>query len=672
MKIRTQLIVAMLTAAMLPYIAVVLFACRSFNSASSDSILTFINKESNLCAEYINRFFMSLITEAKSLTSDDAVRFSLENSVAFDSDDWVEYPEVIQACNAALAAVETNNAICEVYMINTKGIVAASSNNYAVGTKSFDIAELDRIAAKHNGIGDIYLDEDTGKFRTTIVKRVFSSNNSKIGILYEIIDLSTVTDYIQLAADNGEISGFLIDCNGNYYETGSFSVRNMNQVKEFIDIAESIAPAAVYTGDGSTGLAQFKYSYDYTVKNAYAVKIETGEWSFMRVTPQKYLNQFVASPVKSIKIFAVVIAILVAALVVFFCAYFTAPISKIVNVINSKKHGDDTAKLDIKGNNEFGEISYALNSMFDSVFESEQRYRSVVSMNDNIIFEVNLKTDTVYVSNNFNRKFAFRAKDDSIGGSFLFKLKVFKDDAKRFNADVTSILTNGTKWEGEYRVMDAYGSFSWMRFKCKKYFDRNNMPSKVIGMIVDIDKVKKSEMKLVQKASYDALTQLYNRQTFMIALEDELRMSAARRSLDALFFIDLDDFKHFNDEYGHACGDEVLRFVADSIKEITFERGFGGRIGGDEFLFCLTELKLIGDAGNAAKELIETLDKGFESESTGITLNIHCSVGIAFFRENGNTPEELQEAADTAMYNIKKHGKSNFAYASSTTTGTAK
>lgn len=182
-------------------------------------------------------------------------------------------------------------------------------------------------------------------------------------------------------------------------------------------------------------------------------------------------------------------------------------------------------------------------------------------------------------------------------------------------------------------------------------------------MIADIDREKKSTINLMQKANYDALTQLFNRASFLRSLDEEMRQSESRRSLDALMFIDLDDFKHFNDEYGHKCGDDVLKFVAESIKELTSDRGFGGRLGGDEFVMCLTNLKLIGDAGKVADDMIKTLNAGFKSESTGLQLNIHCSIGIAFFRENGSNPTELLESADTAMYKIKKSGKSNYAFA---------
>ena len=57
--------------------------------------------------------------------------------------------------------------------------------------------------------------------------------------------------------------------------------------------------------------------------------------------------------------------------------------------------------------------------------------------------------------------------------------------------------------------------------------------------------------------------------------------------------------KYFNDEFGHSCGDEVLKYTADSIKEVTFERGFSGRFGGDEFVICLTDFADKNMAGEA-------------------------------------------------------------------------
>jgi diguanylate cyclase (GGDEF)-like protein len=199
--------------------------------------------------------------------------------------------------------------------------------------------------------------------------------------------------------------------------------------------------------------------------------------------------------------------------------------------------------------------------------------------------------------------------------------------------------------------------------KATKFFDRNENPSKIIGVIVDIDREKKSKMSLMLRASYDSLTQILNRETFIKQVAETIEQTSYRKELSAILFIDLDDFKHYNDTYDHDGGDEVLKFTADSLKEITFERGFAGRFGGDEFVACLTGLTLYQDAGNLAQELIDTMVKGFFCQKAGKVIEVHCSVGIAFLHESGKTAEEVIAAADGAMYNIKKHGKSAFAYA---------
>lgn len=202
------------------------------------------------------------------------------------------------------------------------------------------------------------------------------------------------------------------------------------------------------------------------------------------------------------------------------------------------------------------------------------------------------------------------------------------------------------------------------KIQAKKLHNRKDIPTRIVGVMTDIDREKESELHLIRKATLDALTQLNNRETFICKLGSETSNMTGKSSLLAVMFIDLDDFKHFNDNYGHKCGDEVLKYTADVIKELCFGRGFGGRFGGDEFIMCLTDLKLIGDAGETAENLIAMLNKGIDSKSTEVHLCIGCSVGIAFYGENGNTAEEMIAAADAAMYKIKKHGKSNYAYAS--------
>jgi diguanylate cyclase (GGDEF)-like protein/PAS domain S-box-containing protein len=304
-----------------------------------------------------------------------------------------------------------------------------------------------------------------------------------------------------------------------------------------------------------------------------------------------------------------------------------------------------------------------LNDLFDRLAESNLRYDTMVEMTNNIVFSIDLKRRTVETSKNFNKKFAFRPKDNSLEESFVYKMRVHKDDKEKYFTDIDAILKEANFIDGEYRIRNLYGDFAWVMFKATKFFDRNENPSKIIGVIVDIDREKKSKMSLLLRASYDALTQILNRETFMKQLSETIEQTSFRKELAALMFIDLDDFKFYNDTYDHDGGDEVLKFTADSLKEITFERGFAGRFGGDEFVACLTGLTLYQDAGNLAQELIDSMNKGFFCNKAGKVISVHCSVGIAFLHESGKSAEEVIAAADAAMYNIKKHGKSAYAYA---------
>jgi diguanylate cyclase (GGDEF)-like protein/PAS domain S-box-containing protein len=337
--------------------------------------------------------------------------------------------------------------------------------------------------------------------------------------------------------------------------------------------------------------------------------------------------------------------------------------------IKRKQNGDLKYEISVKSKDEFGQMAVLFENVFEKMLESDHRYETIVDMTDNIIFEVNYKKNTVFTSKNFNKKFSLRPKDDTIKESFLYKTHVHKDDKQRYEQDLEGILGPSNTLQGEYRVKNVYGDFGWIALKANKFFDRNDRPTKVVGVIVDIDREKKSKMSLLQRASFDNLTQLFNREAFLKALQNELEVSGMKKNLSAIMFIDLDDFKFFNDEFGHACGDEVLKFVADTLKEISFERGFAGRFGGDEFVVCLTNLTLYGDTGKSAQEIIDVLGKGFTSESTGERLEVHCSIGIAFLRENGKTCEDVIAAADEAMYNIKKHGKSAFAFAKARESG---
>ncbi len=343
--------------------------------------------------------------------------------------------------------------------------------------------------------------------------------------------------------------------------------------------------------------------------------------------------------------------------------FVTKPLNSIVETLVKILRGDHEARIGTVSNNEYGQISRAFNNLVDEIVVSEDRYRTIVEMSDNIIFEWNFKTNEVFFSNNFNKKFSYRAPSDHFGDSFLLKAKLHPDDADRYRDDLDK-LEKGKNFErNEYRMKNIYGDFIWVLMRTATLHDKDGKPLKVVGVMVDIDRAKKSEQQLTARASYDALTELYNRETIESQIDNEIALSEARKSEMAVLFVDVDDFKHYNDNYSHATGDQVLKFVAKTLREVVDEYGFAGRYGGDEFIACIRNAEVNAPAA-AAKEIITRLEAGFDSD-VGERLKVSVSIGIAVIKDDYNTRVEyLIGKADDAMYSVKKSGKSNFAFIS--------
>lgn len=339
----------------------------------------------------------------------------------------------------------------------------------------------------------------------------------------------------------------------------------------------------------------------------------------------------------------------------------TRPLNKIEETLVKIHRGDHEARIRNMANNEYGQLSRAFNNVVDEIVVSEDRYKTISDMSDNIIFEWNFKTNDVTFSNNFNKKFSYRPPSDHFGDSFLMKAKVHPDDASRYRSDLDQLEKGKSFENNEYRIKNIYGDFIWILMRTATLTDPDGKPLKVVGVMVDIDRAKKSEAKLTEQASYDALTELYNRETIESQIDNEITLAEARKSEMAVLFIDVDDFKHYNDNYSHATGDQVLKFLAKTIKETVDGIGFAGRYGGDEFVAMIRNAETNSPA-EIAQKIIDKLAAGFDAD-IGERLSVSVSIGIAVIKDNYNTRTEyLIGKADDAMYSVKKSGKSNYAF----------
>jgi diguanylate cyclase (GGDEF)-like protein/PAS domain S-box-containing protein len=182
----------------------------------------------------------------------------------------------------------------------------------------------------------------------------------------------------------------------------------------------------------------------------------------------------------------------------------------------------------------------------------------------------------------------------------------------------------------------------------------------LLATVRDITDRKATEERVRYLAYYDALTGLPNRTLLQDRLEKALATARRRRDKLALLFLDLDRFKDINDSVGHSIGDLLLQEIGERLKTWGREQDTVSRLGGDEFLIMVTEIKDATDAALAAERLMDEMTADFVVR--GHTFSVNCSIGISIFPEHGADTETLIKNADAAMYSAKENGRNNFRF----------
>lgn len=184
----------------------------------------------------------------------------------------------------------------------------------------------------------------------------------------------------------------------------------------------------------------------------------------------------------------------------------------------------------------------------------------------------------------------------------------------------------------------------------------------LIGAVFDITKEVVQRKNLDKLASYDELTQLYNRRKGMLLLEEHISESKYTNLPLSIVMLDIDHFKKINDTYGHGYGDEILKSVSQVLKNNLRDHDMVFRYGGEEFIYCLPETGK-EEALLVSERIRKSLLEKFKNHEKKICRDVTGSFGIATFPDDGDSVDHLINRADDAMYKVKARGRNGVGFA---------
>jgi diguanylate cyclase (GGDEF)-like protein len=269
------------------------------------------------------------------------------------------------------------------------------------------------------------------------------------------------------------------------------------------------------------------------------------------------------------------------------------------------------------------------------------------------------RTHIRYCNNAFRRMCLLGADEDMVGmknEAMLLRVGQAVDDADTFIKLIAEILETRMLTDAKYFALKDGRT---LRLISNVVIAPEN--SGYLGrfwLFDDVTEEKKILQAAERHAAIDALTSIYNRRRFDQDLHRLIAQAERDGSELALMMFDLDDFKPINDQYGHACGDEVLKQVAQTLSSQLRRNEVLYRIGGDEFALLMVNPGE-GEIAILADRIVSTVHNLTVACSVA-KAKVGCSMGIARYPQDASTYESLLHLADHAMYEAKQRGKDNW------------
>jgi len=282
--------------------------------------------------------------------------------------------------------------------------------------------------------------------------------------------------------------------------------------------------------------------------------------------------------------------------------------------------------------------------------KSEETYKTIFNNLPDIYYETDMDGNITIVSPSIKKYTGYERKE-CVGKNitFLFKGNKYK------NLFLEDLRIKESIYNYEMQFTDKNGKIHHTLVSANIIKDTEGNAIKYSGLIKDICDLKATTEELYQFATYDELTGVYNRRVGMEFLKQELKKMRRGKSFLSICYIDINDLKSVNDNFGHEAGDNLILTIVEDIKSAMRESDILSRIGGDEFLLIFPGCKL-----SEVKSIWRRVQKSMKerNEKPENQYNISASYGFAETNsENILYIDELIQMADRKMYENKRRAK---------------
>lgn len=299
---------------------------------------------------------------------------------------------------------------------------------------------------------------------------------------------------------------------------------------------------------------------------------------------------------------------------------------------------------------EIDELSGAIETLSAHVAHEASRLSQIIDMAGVEIgaFESQLDSNRMFCTDSFFDMLGFENKLESDGTikreEFDALLATLDDRIEDRTEDDKIKILHIPRETGEER---------WLRLKVV------NTGERIMGVVSDITQEILKRHQLERERDYDSLTDLLNRRAFSFELAKRFQ-NPEELGIAAMVMLDLDNLKFINDSYGHDCGDEYIRRVADALRHYSPEQALIARMSGDEFYVLFSGYS----SREEVQKMIRRLEEGVRHTTFLLPdhsrINIRASAGVAWYPDHATSYEKLLKYADFAMYQVKNTTKGEF------------